>query len=161
MPTQSRGFTLIEVLVYCVLFSMLLSGALMAAQTLIDTGNQTLGKNAVEEEGTFILQKISWMLMSATSIDVNSNGTQFTVVRASDSSFKMEDNPIIIKDTDNATVRIGRQGRASIPISATSVQVSDFKITVSHSMVAVHFVITSLVKGSLPTPFDAQFYVRS
>ena len=62
----NKGFTLIEVLIYIVLFSILMGGGFITAYQMIDGSRKLSAKDTLQEEGNFIMRKISWAL---TSVD--------------------------------------------------------------------------------------------
>ena len=55
MKSNTQGFTLIEVVIYIALFSLLLGGAFVTAYQLIDNSRELNVKNRVQEEGNFLL----------------------------------------------------------------------------------------------------------
>lgn len=75
----TRGFTLVEVLVYIVLFGMLMTGAVVSAYQLLQSGQrQDLGF-AAQQEGTFLNRKLAWALAPATAVSVS--GKVLTITR--------------------------------------------------------------------------------
>jgi prepilin-type N-terminal cleavage/methylation domain-containing protein len=76
---MTRGFTLLECLVYLGLFGVLMNGTLEGMFALTASGNRVLTKAFLDTEGNFILQKIHYdlehsipigSLASLTSSDV-------------------------------------------------------------------------------------------
>ena len=65
-----RGFTLIEVLVYIFLFSILVTGGIYGAYELIYSSRGTENKILVQAEADFLLRKIDWSLNGLTSFSV-------------------------------------------------------------------------------------------
>ncbi len=61
---MNRGFTLIEMIVYIALFTILLTSGFTAAFQIIKSGDNLDSKLRTEEEGNFILHKIAWSLSS-------------------------------------------------------------------------------------------------
>lgn len=59
-----RGFTLIEVLVYLALYSIIIGGAVVAAYGMFESSGHNQTKAMVEEEGGYLLSKIEWALSS-------------------------------------------------------------------------------------------------
>ena len=58
---MTRGFTLIEVVIYIALFSLLLGTAFITAYQLIYNGNDLDNTSVTLSEGNFILRKINWV----------------------------------------------------------------------------------------------------
>jgi prepilin-type N-terminal cleavage/methylation domain-containing protein len=65
---KNKGFTLLETIIYLALFSVLMSGALVAVYTLLQSGTQNLNATSIQAEGTFINRKLSWALSGATAV---------------------------------------------------------------------------------------------
>ena len=63
------GFTLIEVIIYLALFSILIGGALVSAYSLIESNERNQTKAIVQNEGAFVLAKIDWALSGIQSVD--------------------------------------------------------------------------------------------
>ncbi len=65
---NTRGFTLIETLVYLALFALIIGGFVSAAYMMFETNdrNQTLAM--MHEEEDFLLAKITWALRAAENI---------------------------------------------------------------------------------------------
>ncbi len=58
---NKKAFTLIEVLIYISLSSLLLTGVIVSTFSLIDLNKMNLNKSLAFEEGHFILQKINFL----------------------------------------------------------------------------------------------------
>jgi len=67
--SPSAGFTLIEILVYLVLFAILMCGAVAAAYALFESTDRNQTKVMVQEEGDFFLAKINWALSGTQSVN--------------------------------------------------------------------------------------------
>lgn len=59
---MNKGFTLIEVIIYIALFSLLIGTAFIAAHQLTESSSVLSTKNTTQEEGNFILRKINFAL---------------------------------------------------------------------------------------------------
>src|ERR1041384_4705327 len=65
---KHKGFTLIEVIIYIALFSLLMGTAFVTAYQLID-GTQKLNvKTTTQEEGNFVMRKLDWALSGISGI---------------------------------------------------------------------------------------------
>ena len=77
---QSNGFTLIEVIIYLALFSILMAGSLSAAFALCESGGHERTRAFLLEEGNFIVAKTEWELSSAELVTNPSAGNSGTTV---------------------------------------------------------------------------------
>jgi prepilin-type N-terminal cleavage/methylation domain-containing protein len=59
-----RGFTLIEVVVYLALFSVLMTGCIVSLYTVAQGSAEREEAAAVAQEATFVEQKINWAIVS-------------------------------------------------------------------------------------------------
>ena len=65
---NQKGFTLIEVIIYLALFSMLFGGIVLAAYNVIDSSGRSQVKAMIQEEGDFLVSKINWVLSGVQSV---------------------------------------------------------------------------------------------
>lgn len=72
---NQRGFTLIEVIVYIALFSILIGTAFATAYHMIDNSRQLNLKDTLQEEGNFVIRKINWALTGVKTITTPSTST--------------------------------------------------------------------------------------
>lgn len=63
-----RGFTLLETMIYIALFSILMSGLLLSAYSLIESGERNRESLLITEEGMFVERKFAWALTNATDV---------------------------------------------------------------------------------------------
>lgn len=68
----SKGFTLIETIVYIGLFSVIMTTGLLTVNQLLQSGAQTSGKATIQSEENFVLRKIAWALSGASSVSAPS-----------------------------------------------------------------------------------------
>lgn len=75
-----KGFTLIEIIIYIALFCILIGGTVSSLYNLSE-GAERSGTNAlISEEGTYLLNKLEWIISQADAIGVpaeNSSSTTF------------------------------------------------------------------------------------
>lgn len=161
-----KGFTLIEVIIYLALFSILLGSAFVIAYQLIDGSDKLSVKNTIQEEGNFVMRKINWVLTGVQTITTPSAGTPnsntLTVTKYGnnkveiclDSKIKIhEGNFVSCTDasylpltTDNVTVKASSLNFQYIPASGSG----PFGITAT-------FIIT---KDGIDFPFTITKYIR-
>ena len=72
---ENYGFTLIEVLIYLGLFGLLFSGLFISALSIIENIGRNDTQIMVQEEGEFLLAKISYAVNGATSFDIPISST--------------------------------------------------------------------------------------
>ncbi len=66
--TYTRGFTLIETIVYLALFSIVIGGALAATTLLFEGAGRDTTRARLQEEGNFMLDKVAYEEMVPDTI---------------------------------------------------------------------------------------------
>ncbi|KKT00617.1 MAG: hypothetical protein UW07_C0021G0005 [Candidatus Nomurabacteria bacterium GW2011_GWF2_43_8] len=109
MPiNHSKGFTLIEVIIYIALFSLLMGTALITAYQLIDGSRDLSAKNTTQEEGNFVLRKINWAL---TGVDPSLGTTPDTTDPSIDNlNVEKYDGNAISVTLDGTKIRMEEDG---------------------------------------------------
>lgn len=117
---KKGGFTLIEMLVYIGLFSMIIGGAIVSAYNIFESTNRNQTKAMVAEEGLFLIGKINWALTGATAIDlISSNKISITK-----SGITVSDNPLIF-DNSSGEMRLKRGADSPQVLNNTNIAVND------------------------------------
>ncbi|MGC9602180.1 MAG: prepilin-type N-terminal cleavage/methylation domain-containing protein [Minisyncoccia bacterium] len=83
---HDAGFTLIEVIMYLALFSILMAGSLSAAFALCESSGHERTRALLLEEGNFIIAKTEWELSGAelvTDPSVGNSGATLSIERVS------------------------------------------------------------------------------
>jgi len=116
---NQKGFTLLEVLVYIGLFSIIMFGALVGALYIIDGNVDVRSQITLEQEANFIFRKIEWAMNGeVTDISTIANGFRIT---------KPGDNIEFVLDSDTLTLDTGSGFEnltpSSIEVSALSVNI--------------------------------------
>lgn len=88
------GFTLLEVIIYMALFSIMMGGLITITFQLIQSSEKTYMKGVIEEEINFVFKKIEWALIDAINISNPLTG-QSTELEIFKNNFG--DNPITFK----------------------------------------------------------------
>lgn len=70
MKKYSKGFTLIEVIIYLALFSIIIGGGMIAVYGIIQSTDNGANHIILEEEANFLLRKIDFALTGATNINI-------------------------------------------------------------------------------------------
>jgi type II secretory pathway component PulJ len=74
----TRGFTLIEAIIYLALFSILMGGAVVAAYGIFSSATRVGTMTMLQEESDFMLAKIEWVLSGAKAITAPAAGVTGT-----------------------------------------------------------------------------------
>lgn len=79
---NNAGFTLVEVLIYSALFSLMMVGMLGAVYMVIQGANQSKARLLIDDEANFVLRKINWTLSGISAINLpgpSSTGANLSV----------------------------------------------------------------------------------
>ncbi len=123
MKTKNNtGFTLIEVIIYIALFSLLLGTAFITAYELVEGSDNLSIKNTTAAEGSFVVRKLTWALSSAYNIAAPSLNT-LTVTKHDGNiiNFRLKSNKVEMRESDT--------GNTFIPITTDNVSVSNLQFT--------------------------------
>lgn len=123
---NSSGFTLIEVLVYLSLFGIIFGGAVTSALTITQLNERNYTNLMIQEEGHFLLKKISWVLSNTTEInlpEIDSSGNSLSVV-VNDNLIQL---PLIFKTSlaPNANFEIVTNGGLPSALNNSNTKVTD------------------------------------
>lgn len=145
-PKRS-GFTLIEVLIYIVLFSIIVSGTILVFYQLLRSQAQNKSRSEVESEANFLMTKIAWALSGAQTI--NSPAPGATSTSLSVSKYNFAQNPLVF-DVSSGTLRLSRGGGTPAALNNSAVQVSSVAFGhIAASGTAPEGVQTTLTVSSL------------
>ncbi len=153
---MKRGFTLIETVIYIALLGLIMSGAVMMSYQLLQGSGSTSARSTVQDEGGFVLRKLSWALSGAT--DISGGGSALTVTRADGNTTYLRLNGNVIEIRENAT------GANYEPITTEkNVQASALQFVVAGSnpkSLNATFKIKTANGTDAPLPFSFKRYLR-
>src|SRR3989338_6879023 len=75
MRRRTRGFTLLETVIYIALLTLIMGGTLAATYELLSGQSRASGHNTTQEEGGFVLGKFAWAMGQIVTITTPSSGT--------------------------------------------------------------------------------------
>ncbi len=112
----SAGFTLVEMLFYIVFITVILGATFGIVQNLLSNSEALKTGISLEEEGNFILKKLSWVINDAETVNypVLNSTEEFLSVDKNDLS--PSQNPVVI-DSDSGIMRIERGGNGPKQLS--------------------------------------------
>ncbi len=117
---HNKGFTVIEVIIYIALFSLLIGTAFTAAYQLIDGSGKLSTKNTTQEEGNFVMRKLDWALTGVATITTPASGNSSTLVVT-----KYDGDVITIQKNGTALeIKESTNGNIFIPLTTSNVVVS-------------------------------------
>ncbi len=149
---HSRGFTLVETLVYLALFGFLMSGVVLTAYQLFESSGRSSTRAMLEEEGDFLTAKIVWALSGIQAVVapatpvLGGECTQNDILSVSkwDASIGAV---VIALSGDNLTLAKG--GGPAMALNNSNVRVSSLQFThcypggVNPESVEVRFTLTT------------------
>jgi Tfp pilus assembly protein PilE len=122
---KEGGFTLIEVIIYIALFSLLLGTAFVVGYQLIEGAGKLNTKTNVTEEGNFVVRKFNWTFSNVSSITTPSSGTSNTLTLT-----KYDGNVINIKLKENKIeMKESSAGNTFTAITTDNVSVNSLQFT--------------------------------
>lgn len=119
--TKKSGFTLIETLIYSMIFIIVVGGMMLFAIAMLTTSQRADSQVEVADNARFVIQKVQRALQGASAITAPTVGTvanSITITSASTSA-----NPVIF-DVSGGVMRIQMAGGIPIPLTNSSVTVS-------------------------------------
>src|SRR3989344_8176953 len=90
MRRRTRGFTLLETIVYIALLTLIMGGTLAATYELLSGQGRASGRNTTQEEGGFVLGKFAWAMGQIVTIVTPASGTTPELdITTADGPFKL------------------------------------------------------------------------
>lgn len=160
---MQKGFTLIEVIIYIALFSILIGGSFVSAYQLIDGSNKLSVKNTIQDEGLFVMRKLTWVL---TNINPTSSITPSSLSSPTLRVVKYDGNQIDIKLNGNKIEMKESLGtNIFLPITTDNVTIKASSLNFEYINpnglgpfgTTASFIIT---KDGIDFPFSLTKYIR-
>lgn len=117
---MKKGFTLIEILIYLALVSLIATIAMAAIYPLIDNYYRSQARLDIEGEVNFLMRKINWALMGADSINQPTANNTSTALSINKEGFPQ--NPIAF-DVSSGDFRISLAGAEPIVLNNVNVKI--------------------------------------
>lgn len=117
---NTKGFTLIEVLIYSALIAIIISGSLIAVYQIIESNDSVKNKIITEQEANFLLFKIGWALTGATAINIPAIGEASSTLSINKANYSK--NPIIFDlNSNNLRIKKGLENPAILNSQNTAI----------------------------------------
>ncbi len=146
---NNSGFTLIEVIVYIALFSIIIGGGMIAVYEVIQSTDAGTNHVTMEEEANFLLRKINWALTGATSF---TTGSSLSIIK-SGSTYVFDLNSGNLQLTDGGTIYI---------LNSSSISVSSLSYnSIGSNGVTTSFTLKTIQNGrNVTESFSTTKYLR-
>ena len=116
------GFTLIEVLIYIVLISIIIGGSLIVVYQILETNKGVYNKIMIEQEANFLLQKIRWAMTGVSIINTPAVGATSSLLSVNKINFSQ--NPIVI-DLNSNNMRLKRGSAQTYILNSQNISVGN------------------------------------
>lgn len=114
---MTRGFTLIETLVYIALFSFIMGSTILCVYGIAQSGDQFGGMNESISEGEFVTSKLNWALTSARTIEAPLSGYGTTL------SLTLHDGTRVDLRLRDGAIEMSVGGASYLPLTTENVHV--------------------------------------
>ncbi|HEY9586208.1 MAG TPA: prepilin-type N-terminal cleavage/methylation domain-containing protein [Candidatus Paceibacterota bacterium] len=147
---KSDGFTLIEIVIYTGLFSLVMALVLTAFFQIYGSQSQNQERIEVDSEANFIMQKIFWALSGAQTINQPALSATSSVLSVN--KYNFAGNPLVF-DLMDGKIRLSRASAAAAPFSNDFVKISklEFKHNPSQDNVpeSVNIILSVIASSSV------------
>ena len=127
---KNKGFTIIELVIYLALFSIMLGGLIVTVFQLMESAGNLTSKDAVQEEINFVLKKMDWALADASGINSPLSGTSNTLII---NKTNFSNNPIVFRlntaNPDYPYLEFCLNGTDCNPLTTRNVKVESLTFT--------------------------------
>lgn len=158
-----RGVTLIELVVYIALFSLIIGGAVVAAYQIFESSGRSQTHAMVQEEGDFLLAKISWALSGIQTITAPALPSTGQACSTSNTlAITKWDTSIgaIVINTSGSDITLIRGAGAPSSLNNSNVSVSNLQFKYCYlggnnpASIASSFTLRSRAPGGIPVTQD-------
>jgi type II secretory pathway pseudopilin PulG len=139
---KDNGFTLIETLIYSLLFTLVLGSIIFFVYVVIVSGDKLRNTIELVENAKFMEQKIKWALSGASTINIPTTGNEGSTLSVTKSG------TTFIVDYAGGVVRLKSGAGDPIAITNSFVSVSSLSFE--------HFVFSQNTKGTLHITAELQ-----
>lgn len=115
-----RGFTLIEILIYSVIVTVIFSFSLLAVYQIIDFNERVFAWEELTANQKFLLQKISWVLQNVDTVNSPVAGAGGPGLSVNKLNYSY--NPLVIS-LDNGAVKL-TSGATATPLTNDYVNIT-------------------------------------
>lgn len=161
LKKYKNGFTLVEMIIYIGLLSLIIASVSGVTFQIIEASNQVNNKILIEEEANFLLRKIEWALWGASEINSPPPGDSGTTLSIDKYGFL--ENPIVFSlNSENLEIQRG-SGTSTIlnsePIKVESINFEHIASS-GNSPPGIKTSLTLKKEKENPRSYEITIYVR-
>lgn len=123
-----KAFTLIEVIIYIALSSVVIVSIMTFSIHMIYTGEKTIIRHEAEQNAYFVLQRIIDEIRSAKDLNINSSDFGNNPGVLSLSKKDAEKNPTVFNVSDSI-IRIQQGSKSPLPLLPDNIQITNLVFT--------------------------------
>ncbi len=126
----NKGFTLVEVIIYIALFSLILGSGVVTAFGIIDGAERLHDRATSSEEGSFVMKKFDYLFSDLHPIFLPSVGGTPCAQNLILSRSSAPQNPVVISLSTTSIQMKERTGSFPVPLTSQNVKVTclEFKV---------------------------------
>jgi len=124
LKQMASGFTLIEVIIYSALVSLIMMSVFVVVYYVIEANDRSMAKFIAEEEANFLLKKISWVLNGVSAINSPAAGASDSKLSVNKINFP--DNPVVI-DFEANNIRIKRGAKEAVVLNSQNIAIANLE----------------------------------
>jgi len=126
---EQSGMTLVETLIYAALISIVIGMIIVVAFQVIQSSNNLGDKIFLEEEASFLMRKIEWVISGASAINSPSPGSSSSSTFSVDKfGFSGSENPVVFT-VSGGNIFIQRGTGANTQLNSAFVTVQNATFT--------------------------------
>ena len=157
MPITKRqkGFTLLEVIIYIALFTLLMGTAFATAYQLIHDSGKLSVKATTQEEGNFVMRKFNWAMNNASGFTIS--GSELTIERYTGPDVEIK----LGSGADAEKILMNNTG-SFLPITTDNVQVTELTFSPAPVSGPPGVTVNAKIKtiNTSPLDFTITKYIR-
>ncbi len=150
---MKKGFTLIEVIIYLALFSIVIGGGMVATYQILGSSNSSSNQVILQEEANFLLRKIDWGMTGATVATPATIPPSLTITKAGYPTLKF--------DLNSTNLRLTRGAGLPLSLNSSSISVSGLSFIAIGNGITTQFTLTTVQDGrNVSQTFSTTKYLR-
>lgn len=144
-----QGTTLLEVIVYVALFSLLLGLTMTSLYQILDGSTRNRINQEVETEAGFLMQKIEWILLGTDVINQPAAGASSSLLSVQ--KYNFSPNPVVF-DLDSGKMKMARGGEPAVVLNSDGVRIEqlvfDHLAAIGRRPEAIKVTLTAMASSS-------------